>query len=78
MTWDRIVGSWKQLKDEIVFQWSRLADDKGTRFNLIGAEMSSDGQSSDVETTAFRPDEASFHCKLALTKSQLKRGESRW
>ena len=27
MSWDRIVRSWRQLKDGIVFQCCRLADD---------------------------------------------------
>ncbi len=66
MNWDRIVGSWKQLKDEIVFQCRRLADHKGERFDLIGAEMSSDGQGSDVQTTAFRPDDRGRRNEFSL------------
>jgi hypothetical protein len=69
VSWDRIAGSWRRLKDEIVFQWCRLADDKGMSFDLIGAEMSRDRQSSDVQTSVFRQTTAesgaSFHCTLA-------------
>jgi hypothetical protein len=64
MSWDRIVRSWRQLKDEIVFQCCRLADHKGTQ--MIGAEMSSDGQSGDVQTTAFRPDDRGRQSEFSL------------
>ena len=66
MRWDRIVGSWKRLKDEIVFQWCRLADDKGTSFDLIGAEMSNDRQNSDGQTTTFRTDDRGKRSEFSL------------
>jgi len=82
MSWDRIVRSWRQLKDGIVFQCCRLADDMGTQIDLIGAEMSSDGQSGDAQTTAFRPDDrgrrSEFHCILAANLTANLRGESKW
>ena len=66
MSWDRIVRSWRQLKDGIVFQCCRLADDMGTQIDLIGAEMSSDVQSGDVQTTAFRPDDRGRRSEFSL------------
>jgi hypothetical protein len=66
MSWDRIAGSWKRLKDEIVFQWRRLADDKDTSFDLIGAEMSSDRQNSDVQTCIIRPDDHGKRSEFSL------------
>jgi hypothetical protein len=66
MSWDRIAGSWKRLKDEIVFQWRRLADDKDTSFDLIGAEMSSDRQNSDVQTCVIRPDDHGKRSEFSL------------
>jgi hypothetical protein len=66
VSWDRIAGSWKRLKDEIVFQWCRLADDKGASFDLIAAEMSSDRQSSDVQGSVFRPDGCGKRSEFSL------------
>jgi hypothetical protein len=66
MSWDRIVRSWRQLKDGIVFQCCRSADDMGTRIDLIGAEMSSDFQSGDVQTRAFRPDDRGRRREFSL------------
>jgi uncharacterized protein YjbJ (UPF0337 family) len=57
MNWDQIEVSWRQLKDKIVFRWGRPTDDKGKRVDLIGAEMSRDGQSREAQTRAFRPDD---------------------
>jgi hypothetical protein len=66
MNWDQIEVSWKQLKDKIVFQWSRLTDDDGKRIVLIGAEMSRDGQSSDAQVSAFRPDHHAKRSEFSL------------
>jgi hypothetical protein len=66
MSWDRIAGSWKRLKDEIVFQWCGLVDDKGTSFDLVGAEMSSDRQNSDVQTSVIRPDDHGKRSEFSL------------
>jgi hypothetical protein len=67
MSWDRIAGSWKRLKDEIVFQWCGLVDDdKGTSFDLIGAEMSIDRQNSDVQTSVIRPDDYGRRSEFSL------------
>jgi hypothetical protein len=65
VSWDRIAGSWKRLKDEIV-QWCRLADDKGASFDLIAAEMSSDRQSSDVQRSVFRPGDRGKRSEFSL------------
>jgi len=65
-SWDRTVRSWRQLKDEIVFQCCRLADGKGTQIDLIGAETSSAGQSGDVQTTAFCPDDRGRRSEFSL------------
>ena len=48
------------------FRTCRLADDMGTQIDLIGAEMSSDGQSGDVQTTAFRPDDRGRRSEFSL------------
>jgi tyrosyl-tRNA synthetase len=66
MSWYRIAGSWKRLKDEIVFQWCRMVDDKGTSFDLIGAEMSSGRQNSDVQTSVIRPDDHGKRSEFSL------------
>ena len=57
MIWDQVEGSWKQLKAKVVFQWSRRTDDNGKRFDLLGAEMSRDGQSGDAQIANFRRDQ---------------------
>jgi hypothetical protein len=61
----RIAGSWKRLKDG-VFQWCGLVNDKGTSFDLIGAEMSSDRQNSDVQTSVIRPDDHGRRSEFSL------------
>jgi hypothetical protein len=66
MSWYRIAGSWKRLKDGILFQWCRLVDDKGTSFDLIGAEMSSDRQNNDVQTSVIRPDDHGRRSEFSL------------
>ena len=57
MDWDQIIASWKRLKDKIFFQWGRSTNDDGKRFEPARAEMSSDGQSREAQTTPFRPDD---------------------
>jgi len=66
MNWDRIVWSWKQLKDEIVPRFRGRADNKGARLDLTGAQMSSDDQSTDMQTTAFRPDDRGRRSEFSL------------
>lgn len=66
MSWDRIAGSWKRLNDEIVFQRRRMVDDKGTTFDLIGAEMSSGRQNRDVQTSVIRPDDHGKRSEFSL------------
>jgi hypothetical protein len=66
MSWYRIAGSWKRLKDEIVFQSCGLVNDKGTSFDLIGAEMSSDRQNSDVQTSVIRPEDHGRRSEFSL------------
>ena len=57
MKWDQIQVSWKQLKEKFVLEWFRVTDDNGKSLELIGAEMSWDGQSREAETRPFRPDD---------------------
>jgi hypothetical protein len=66
MSWNGIAGSFKRLKDEIVSQWSRLADDKSTSFDLIGPEMSSHHQSSDMQMSVFRRDDRGKRSEFSL------------
>ena len=66
MSWVRIAGSWKRLKHEIVFQWCSMVDDKGTSFDLTGAEMSSDRQNSDAQTSVIRPDDHGKRSEFSL------------
>lgn len=54
MSWDQIQVTWKQLKEKFVFQWFRVTDDNYNGLELIGAEMSRDGQ-SDGQPKAFSP-----------------------
>ena len=65
MSWYRIAGSWKQLRDG-VFQWCWLVDDKDTSFDLIGTEMSSDRQNSDVQTSVIRPEDHGRRSEFSL------------
>jgi len=55
-----------QLKDKIVFQWGRLTDGDGKRIDLIGAEMSRDGQSGDAQIANFRPDDHAKRGEFSL------------
>ena len=57
MNWSQIDLSWIQIKDKIVFQWSRSTNDDGKRVDLASAEMSPDGQSREAQTRPFRPDD---------------------
>ena len=66
MNWDRVGWIWKQLKVEIIPQFRERANDKGERFDLIGAEMSSDDQSRDAQTAAFRPDDRGRRSEFSL------------
>jgi len=66
MSWNVIAGSCKRLKDEIVFQWRKRTDDKGTSFDLIAAGMSSDRECGDVQTSVFRPDDHGKRSEFSL------------
>jgi hypothetical protein len=66
MNWGQIDLSWIQLKDKIVFQWGRLTDGDGKRIDLIGAEMSRDGQSGDAQIANFRPDDHAKRGEFSL------------
>ncbi len=65
MKWDHIQVSWKQLKEKFVWQWFRVTDDKGKSLELIGGEISWDGQ-SDAQPTAFRPDDHGKRSEFSL------------
>ena len=65
MKWDHIQVSWKQLKEKFVLQWFRVTDDNGKGLELIGAEMSWDGQ-SDAQPTAFHPDDRGKRSEFSL------------
>ena len=54
MNWDQIQVSWKQLKEKLALQWFRVTDDNGKSLELIGAEMSWDGQTRRA-TDGFSP-----------------------
>jgi len=60
------VLSWIQLKDKIVLQWGRLTDGDGKRVDLIGAEMSRDGQSGDAQIANFHPDDHAKRGEFSL------------
>ena len=66
MNWGQIDLSWIQLKDKIVLQWGRLTDGDGKRVDLIGAEMSRDGQSGDAQIANFRPDDHAKWSEFSL------------
>ena len=65
MKWDQIQVSWKQLKERFVLQWSRVTDDNGKSLELIGAEMSSDGE-SDGQPKEFRPNDREKRSEFSL------------
>jgi len=65
MNRDQIQVSWKQLKDKFLLQWFRVTDDRGKGLELIGAEMSRDGQ-SDAQPTAFRPNDRGKRSEFSL------------
>ena len=52
MNWDRIEGSWKELKGKVKEKWGQLTDDDleqaaGRRDQLIGALQRRDGYERD-------------------------------
>ena len=65
MNLDQIQVSWKQLKEKFVFQSFRVTDDNGNGLELIGAEMSRDGQ-SDAQPTAFHSDDRGKRSEFSL------------
>ena len=54
MNWQRIQGSWKQLKNKVVFHRERLRPDDRNGVDLIGPPALRESQSSDRQTTALR------------------------
>jgi hypothetical protein len=65
MNWDRIQGSWKQLKGKTVFERFRAMDDNGKGPQLSTAKISRHGQ-SDMQPTAFRPDDRAKRSEFSL------------
>jgi hypothetical protein len=65
MNWDQLQVSWKQLKGKFVFQRFRTMDDNGKGLQLSTAKMSRHGQ-SDVQPTAFRPDDRAKRSEFSL------------
>ena len=65
MNRDQIQMIWNQLKDKYVRQWFRVNDDGGKRLGLIGAEISSAGQSN-AQPTAFHPDDRGKRAEFSL------------
>jgi hypothetical protein len=57
MNWRRIEASWKQLKDKSVFHWERLRRDDRDCVDLVRLAPSREGQGSDPQSTALRPDD---------------------
>ena len=64
MKWDQFRVTWKQLKEKFVLRSYRVADD-GKSLELIGAEMSTNGQ-SDAQPTAFNPDDRGKRSEFSL------------
>jgi len=65
MKWDQIQVSWNQLKDKYVRQRFRGNGDSGEGLGLIGAEISSGGQSN-AQPTAFHPDDRGKRAEFSL------------
>jgi hypothetical protein len=65
MKWDQIQVSWKQLKEKFVLQSFGVTDDNDKSLELIGVEMSWDGQ-SDAQPTAFHPDDHGRRSEFSL------------
>jgi hypothetical protein len=65
MKWDQFQVSWKQLKEKFVLQWFGVTDDNGKSLELIGVEMSLDGQ-SDAQPMAFHPDDHGKQSEFSL------------
>jgi hypothetical protein len=57
--------SWKQLKEKFVLQSFGVTDDNDKSLELIGVEMSWDGQ-SDAQSTAFHPDDHGRRSEFSL------------
>ncbi len=66
MNWARVVWIWNSSKTRSSTQFRERADDKGARFDLIGAETPSDDQSRDAQTAAFRPDDRGRRSEFSL------------
>ena len=65
MNWDRIQVSWKQLKEKFMLQWVGVTDGNFKGLELIGAEMSRDGE-SDEQPKEFRPDDREKRSEFSL------------
>ena len=57
MSWQRIQGSWKQLKNKVVFHRERLRPDDRNGVDLIGPAALRESQRGDRRTTAPRLDD---------------------
>ncbi len=66
MSWDQILGSWKQLKDKIVLERERPTDDDGKRVDLADPTTSEGGHSSDLQSIAFRTDDRRKRSEFSL------------
>lgn len=65
MNWDQMQVSWNQFRDKYVRQWFRVNGDSGKRLGLIGAEISSAGQSN-AQPRAFHPDDRGKRVEFSL------------
>jgi hypothetical protein len=65
VNWDQIQVTWKQLKEKFVFHWFRVTDGNFKGLELIGAEMSSDGE-SDGQPKEFRPNDREKRSEFSL------------
>jgi hypothetical protein len=66
MNWDRVETSWKRLKEATAFVRRRLTNRAGKRLDSLGVETPSDGQGSDPNISAFRPDDHGRRSEFSL------------
>jgi hypothetical protein len=66
MSWHRVLASWKQVKDQVVFRGDRLRLENRNGVDSIGPEASRGSQSSDRQTAALRPDDQVRRSEFSL------------
>jgi hypothetical protein len=66
MTWNQVETNWWQLKNKFVFGGFRLSGGDSQRSDRSGLELSTVGQSAELQPAAFRPDDRGRRSEFSL------------